>query len=180
MQKSGELGAEANQLVWLRWRDELVRAEMAVGINKGTTAGEALVGAWSKLRYKWDMSDAQPATATLGALCDVIDENSSYPAGAEARPQKPKKQRTQENSSRQSWGSSWSTEWPQKDGQGRWKSMSVHPGNRKKICGAFGSKKGCREPCPQHQIHICGVKTGENSVCGSTTHGSAQHHERKR
>ena len=179
MQKSGELGTEANQLIWLRWRDELVRAEMAVGINKGTTAGEALVGAWSKLRYKWDMSDAQPATATLGALCSVIDENNSYPTGSEAMPQRPKKQRTQDNR-RQTGDSSWSAAWPQKDGQQRWKSMSFHPGTKKKLCGAFGTKKGCREPCPQQQLHVCSVKTGENSICGSTTHSSIQHQERKR
>ena len=113
--------------------------------------GEALTQAWKELAHLWDMEDKIVAAETQSEAA-----GSSY-MGGHAQPAR------QPNDNRGK----------KRPGEGNIMSGARLAGvdnNKKKICGAWSSLRGCVEPCPKKQRHACSVIDRNNRVCLRTDH----------
>ena len=184
MSKSGAIGSVGAQMSWLRWRDEQVRTMMARLITGEKSAGQALQEAWATLRYKWDMADACPATATPTTLTTA---GNAFGDDQNAEVEQPQSKRPRTSAPVQRGGSSGSQGkgeqnqqsriWPRKDKMHNlWLCLSYHPKGNKKICGKFNSKQGCSSgsSCARG-LHVCSVRMGDKEICGHQSHGAFWH-----
>ena len=45
-------------------------------------------------------------------------------------------------------------------------------GKKRKLCGKYNSKLGCKEPCPNNQLHGCNIIKSNNKVCEDRRHSA--------
>ena len=147
--------SESSKLRWLRLRDERTRAKMGHYINQGTPGGEALHLAWTEHQHLWDMEDRVA----------VIETREEVEAAPPPRPR------------------SRSAARPAKKGKGRGSgSREENPlqgvrqsgtdNKKRKICGGYNSRRGCRHPCSQNQLHVCNILKPNNKVCEDKHHNA--------
>ena len=169
MSKSGALGwDEELHLSWLRWRDELVRKHMSRRINEGLTGGEALKEAWETNRFKWDMADAMPASATPTTLSveddGATDSAAHPPPPPAAHPAKRQKADRQKGS-----GGASGAGWPRKH-DGNWLTLLNPPSHPKGICPKFNGKVGCKDGCGVASC-VCSARWARRSLRRQTPRG---------
>ena len=151
--------AEHFKLRWLRLRDERTRAKMAHHINSGIPGGEALALAWSEHQHLWDMEDKVTLVETR----------------EETRDQPPRRQRSrsaQRNSSSNGQGKGNKNGNKNKGNHLDNIRTAQYTGDRRRICGAHNSKKGCRDPCPRGEMHVCNIYKPNGKVCEARDHGA--------
>ena len=148
--------SECAKLRWLRLRDERTRAKMGHYINQGMPGGEALALAWGEHQHLWDMEDRV-------AIVETREE-------VEAAPARRPRSRSANRSSGHGKGSK------RKGGDVNnplhGVSVSQTDNKKRKICGGYNAKRGCRHPCPQGQLHVCAVVKPDGRVCEDKRHSA--------
>ena len=144
---------EHARMRWLRLRDERTRAQMAHLINQGVPGGEALTQAWRELAHLWDMKDGVVAAETHSEAA-----GSSYMGG----------HAQQENTSSDSKAKRAKSDANPMKGV----RLASQDNNRKKLCGAWNSVRGCNEPCHKKQRHACSVIGRDSQICLSREHNA--------
>ena len=142
---------EHSRLRWLRLRDERTRAQMAHLINQGVPGGEALTQAWKEHAHLWDMEDKIVVAETQAEAA-----GSSYMGGHAQPARQPNDNKGKKR--------------PGEGGSMAGVRLAGVDNNKKRICGAWNSPRGCQEPCPKKQRHGCSVIDKNNRVCLRTDH----------
>ena len=153
------------KLSWLRKRDETIRTEMVALINEGVPGDEALFIASNKYKHLWIMKDTHEAIHEAGTL-----------AIWEAPPQGLKRPRDDRGGKGKDKGKKGHGKG--KDQDNRMTTVTMLPGGKVKVCGAFNSARGCTKEtqCPQRGRHVCSVKMRDGTICQARDHGAATHH----
>ena len=146
---------EHEKLRWIRLRDERTRAHMSHLINQGTPGGEALRAAWKGLAHLWDMEDKVVAAKTREEAADLGSSSA-----ADTRTDRGAKGGKR----------------PAMDGV----RMAHADSKKRKICGGYNSKRGCEEPCPRGERHICSVIGKNGRICEDSRHNAQEHFGAKR
>ena len=131
----------------------------------GVPGDEALYMATSKFKHLMIMKDNQNASHEVSTL-------AIWEAGSQGL-KRPRDDRGGKGKDTGKKG----------DGKGKDKgnkltTVTMLPGGKIKVCGAFNSARGCtREAqCPQRGRHVCSVKMRDGTMCQARDHGAATHH----
>ena len=158
--------SESAKLRWLRLRDERTRAKMGHYINQGMPGGEALHLSWTEHQHLWDMEDRVA----------VVETREEAEAAPTQRPRSRSAHRPASNGKGKRKGAS-----SQQDNPLQGVRQSGTDNKKRKICGGYNLRRGCRHPCPQSQQHVCNVIKPNNKVCEEKHHNAwncphAPHH----